>query len=139
MPAELAQKTFLLTCVKRGQISKTEAAKKLGVSRKTIYKWLEKEELSNNFNLLPKKLSKTELHKSKIIEAAIKYPDFGAKRLSNILKESNISISERSIWKFLRECNLSNYDWAKGGIKTSRCYDWQIFRRFFLSLARKLL
>ena len=95
-----AQKRVLRSAA-NGHLSKVEAARKLGVSRKTVYKWLRVYDKPNAVN---KRVSAVNPRLEKeIIKVISAHPDWGARRISIVLRTLGISVSGKSVWKVLKQ------------------------------------
>ena len=94
LPARTRQ---ILDRVLQRRLSKTEAARRLGVSRKTIYKWLE------SYAARP---SRKENFKRDILRIVTANPQFGPKRISEELAKREKKISGKTVWLILCEFGI---------------------------------
>src|SRR4030066_1645770 len=85
----------IINRVKTGKINKSEAARILGVSRKTVYKWINNKKKNIDFEKY-------------ILRIVIASPKSGPQKISNILKKQGYRLSTRSVWLILKRLNLNN-------------------------------
>lgn len=87
------------------KLSKVEAAQALSVSRKTVYKFIERYK-SQGENSLFIKVNRKKNFKSTVLKIASVNPGLGPFKIARELKKRKISLSTRTIWKILKEMNL---------------------------------
>src|SRR3989344_1097429 len=100
---------FLLKRVLRGRVTKAEASRCLGVSRKTIYAWLHRygpvgKGASGESDA--KRVSRSELVSNRLLPIIISHPEYGPEKISRALGEQRIQMSPRSVWLFLKHHGL---------------------------------
>src|SRR4030042_3384676 len=88
------KKGRILNRVRLGKISKSEAAKKLNVSRKTIYIWI-----SHGKD--------RKLFEKYILRVVVASPKSGPKKISEELNKQGYELSTRSVWLILKKLNLN--------------------------------
>src|SRR4030043_858218 len=89
------QKNNILDKARLGKISISEAARKLNVSRKTIYIWIKN-----------RKNNKKSFEKY-ILRIVVASPKSGPKKISEELKKQGYKLSTRSVWLILKKLNLN--------------------------------
>jgi len=99
------KKTRILKRVVAGRLSKSEGARRLGVSRTTIYRWLDEFE-KRKTEALAKKEKKRSLFKKDILRIVVARPKFGPKRISKALAKKGKKISPKSVWLVLKDLGL---------------------------------
>ncbi|OGY18987.1 MAG: hypothetical protein A2786_00935 [Candidatus Chisholmbacteria bacterium RIFCSPHIGHO2_01_FULL_52_32] len=100
---------FLLKHVLRGRVTKAEASRRLGVSRKTIYAWLHRygpEIRRTPEESAAKRVSRSEPASNRLLPIIISHPEFGPDKISWALGEQRIQMSPRSVWLFLKHQGL---------------------------------
>jgi cellulose synthase/poly-beta-1,6-N-acetylglucosamine synthase-like glycosyltransferase/transposase len=83
-----------------GKLDKTEASKRLSVSRTTIYKWLK------DYTDDPEGEKRTSKINRELLKIISSNPKFGPRRISRGLEKKGIKLSERSVWLILKKKNL---------------------------------
>ena len=116
LPAQVSRSAFynsyrardILGKVLKGRLKKTDAARSLGISRKTIYQWLERyvEFEPVPRTLVLRRVSKKERLKADVLRIVVTNPKFGPKKISEELKGRGKKLSVRSVWLILRELDL---------------------------------
>ena len=103
-----AKTRALLERVVRGRISKAEASRKLGISRKTLYAWLPKYEAIRLSPYLRRERAKNKRKRAEqaILGIVIASPSFGPKKIAEELAKLGMQLSVRSVWKSLRDFGL---------------------------------
>ncbi len=99
-----AQTRQIFERVLKGKITKAKASRILGVSRKTIYLWLE--EYVKEKEYIKQNKNKRKKNKKDILLIALANPKYGPKKISEELEKRNIRISQRSVWLALKELGL---------------------------------
>ena len=84
-----------------GRINKVEAGRLLGVTRKTIYSWLE------DYINKPTIYKAIDIEKE-IIRIIIANPAFGPARISRKLSLEGYKLSVRSVWQALKKLNMAS-------------------------------
>src|SRR3989344_6836872 len=100
---------FLLKHVLRGRVTKAEASRRLGDSRKTIYAWLHRygpEIRRTPEESAAKRVSRSEPASNRLLPIIISHPEFGPDKISWALGEQRIQMSPRSVWLFLKHQGL---------------------------------
>src|SRR4030066_848601 len=90
----------IINRVKTGKINKSEAARILGVSRKTVYKWINNKKKNIDFEKY-------------ILRIVIASPKSGPQKISNILKKQGYRLSTRSVWLILKRLNFKQCYYKK--------------------------
>ncbi|MCH7640988.1 glycosyltransferase, partial [Patescibacteria group bacterium] len=114
----------ILDKVLHNKLPKAEAARRLGVSRKTVYVWLkrykkEKEDPTSPIQVRPglrgarptkleerRGASKRESFKRDILRIITANPNFGPQKISKELKKRQKYLSPRSVWLLLKDLDL---------------------------------
>ena len=105
-------KEIKLEEIKNKSISVTQAAKELGVSRKTIYKWINAKKLLEGGDTFSTKASSAHNKISSqveqwVIENAKNNPDTGIVDLSlDLEREHNIKLDKTTIYRILKRNNI---------------------------------
>src|SRR3990167_3488166 len=102
-----AQSRHILEKVAFGKLSKSKAAKILGVSRKTIYSLLW------NVRLSPNKIDQRNNRKllyKEIIKIVLTNPLFGPLKISSELNKIGKSLSVKSVWLALKDLSLDTQE-----------------------------
>jgi transposase len=103
-----ARKTWVKTYQELGSVSK--AARRCGIPRSTLYRWLKRFEISgesglNDLSQKPKKLAKQKIT-TKIEKLILKFrrvQGFGPQRIStHLLREHKIKLSAPTVWRVLK-------------------------------------
>ena len=102
-----AQSRHILEKVAFGKLSKSKAAKILGVSRKTIYSLLWNVRLSSN--KIEQRNNRKLLYKE-IIKIVLTNPLFGPLKISAELNKIGKSLSVKSVWLALKDLSLDNQE-----------------------------
>ena len=111
-----AQTRQVLEKVVQGKLSKIEASKKLGVSRKTIYQWLKK---YSDWKPDSTPTKRKRLQKD-ILRIVMANPEYGPRKISQELEKVGEKLSERSVWKLLRELGIATANKRKVYIQRYR-------------------
>lgn len=103
-----AKTRALLERVVRGRISKAQASRQLGVSRKTLYAWLPKYEATRLSPYLHTQQAKNKRKRAEqaILGIVIATPLLGPKKIAKELATLGMQLSVRSVWKSLRDFGL---------------------------------
>jgi len=96
----------ILGKVLRGKLSKAGAARRLGVSRKTVYVWLKSVRLPSGH----RDPSKRKAFKKDILRIITANPAFGPKHISRELEKRQKYLSPRSVWLVLKDLDLNTKD-----------------------------
>ncbi|TEU02307.1 glycosyltransferase, partial [Candidatus Woesebacteria bacterium] len=111
-----AQTRQILEKVVQGKLSKIEASEKLGVSRKTIYQWLKK---YSDWKPDSTPTKRKRLQKN-ILRIVMANPEYGPRKISWELEKAGEKLSERSVWKLLRELGIATVNKRKVYIQRYR-------------------
>ena len=111
-----AQTRQILEKVVQGKLSKVEASEKLKVSRKTIYQWLKK---YSDWKPDSTPTKRKRLQKD-ILRIIVANPEYGPRKISWELEKVGEKLSERSVWKLLRELGIATANKRKVYIQRYR-------------------
>ncbi len=101
-----SQTKHVLEKVLVGKLKKAEAARTLGVSRKTIYFWLRKYKTSGKGT--QKAPKSRERFTRNILRIVTANPEFGPQKISKELKKRQKYLSSRSVWVVLKDLKLNS-------------------------------
>src|SRR3989344_3986064 len=110
-----SQNRHILENVIAGKLKKAEAARRIGVSRKTVYAWLKRYKVSVGTKVQRDKrhkehkgTKKRENFKKDILRIITVNPGFGPQKISTELKKKQKYLSSRSAWLVLKKLNLNS-------------------------------
>jgi transposase-like protein len=102
-----AQTRHVLARVTEGRLKKTEAARKLQISRKTLYQWLRIYERSAGSANLGLEKSKKKYLKKELLKVLVANPRFGCQRLAEKLAKKGWRLSSKQVWLWLKKLELT--------------------------------